>query len=390
MNRRQRRKRRGESEGLVLSCGRWWWLWAVVVCCFAMEVQAAPPVVESAQAAPEIDALLQQTEGWIGADGAYSVAVSPERTLWLFSDTWVGSVREGKRTEATIVNNTVGVQRGSKEHLTFSMGRQADGKAALIQPADGRGWFWLQAGEADGNRLWLFLNQIEKGNGEGVFGFKPVGMWLGSVANAERPPEEWRVEQVKLPNVLFSEERTLVWGAAVLRVGDDLYIYGTDERRGWPFPNRQLVVAKVPLKSVSNFAEWRYFRDGAWVAEFEQPSLLAGEMGSEFSVTPFGKGYLNVYTQLGLSPKIMARTAEKPEGPWSEPTVVYECAEMARDKKLFCYAAKAHPSLSTAAASAEGEVVVSYVVNSFDFWQVAREAELYWPRFVRVRLRVGE
>ena len=32
------------------------------------------------------------------------------------------------------------------------------------------------------------------------------------------------------------------------------------------------------------------------------------------------------------------------------------------------------------------ELVISYVVNSFDFWQVARQAELYWPRFVRVTL----
>src|SRR5260370_32937835 len=30
---------------------------------------------------------------------------------------------------------------------------------ALIVPSDGRGWFWLQAGVADGGRLSLFLNQ---------------------------------------------------------------------------------------------------------------------------------------------------------------------------------------------------------------------------------------
>ena len=54
---------------------------------------------------------------------------------------------------------------------------------------------------------------------------------------------------------------------------------------------------------------------------------------------------------------------------------------MSRDKRLFCYGAKAHPSLST-----DQDLVVSYFVNSLDFWQVAREARLYWPRFVRVRL----
>ena len=57
---------------------------------------AGPPVVKSAVPAPELDALFQRTDGWIGGDGAYSVAVSPKRTLWLFSDTWVGKVRDGR------------------------------------------------------------------------------------------------------------------------------------------------------------------------------------------------------------------------------------------------------------------------------------------------------
>ena len=56
--------------------------------------------------------LFERTDGWIGADGAYSVAFSPKRTLWLFSDTWVGKIRNGRRTDATIVNNSVGVQEG--------------------------------------------------------------------------------------------------------------------------------------------------------------------------------------------------------------------------------------------------------------------------------------
>ena len=58
---------------------------------------------------------------------------------------------------------------------------------------------------------------------------------------------------------------------------------------------------------------------------------------------------------------------------------------MSRDGKVFCYGAKAHAGLSSGQ-----DLVVSYVVNSFDFWQVAREAKLYWPRFVRVTLERSE
>jgi len=108
-------------------------------------------------------------------------------------------------------------------------------------------------------------------------------------------------------------------------------------------------------------------------------------MASEYSVTPFGRRFVAVYTEKGLSPRILGRTADHPWGQWSAPAVLYECPEMARDKKLFCYGAKAHPTLSTG-----HELIVSYIVNSFDFWQVAREADVYWPRFVRVTLAPSE
>jgi hypothetical protein len=65
--------------------------------------------------------------------------------------------------------------------------------------------------------------------------------------------------------------------------------------------------------------------------------------------------------------------------------VLYECPEMRHDTKVFCYGAKAHTGLSSGQA-----LVVSYVVNSFDFWQVARDARLYWPQFLRVTLKRSE
>lgn len=359
---------------------------ALCVAVVPLLVGAGPPVVKSAAPAPELDALFDRADGWIGADGAYSVALAPDRRLWLFSDTWVGKVRDGRRTDATIVNNTVGVQAGPAGRVAYSIAHGADGKpAALVVPADGRGWFWLQAGVADRGRLSLFLNQVEKAGDGGVFGFRSVGLWLGTVADAGGPPESWRVEQVKMPNAVFADGRTLVWGAATLRVGDDLYVYGTDERRGAGRLDRQMVVARVQAASVGDSAAWRYFQGGSWVEDFRSPDHLVNDMACEYSVTPVGNRYVAVYTERGLSPRILGRTAEHPWGPWSAPAVLYECPEMGRDKKLFTYAAKAHADLSS-----DRELVVSYVVNSFDFWQVARDAKLYWPRFVRVTLAPRE
>ena len=64
----------------------------------------------------------------------------------------------------------------------------------------------------------------------------------------------------------------------------------------------------------------------------------------------------------------MTRSADAPWGPWSAPITVFRCPDVRWDKRVFCYAAKAHPSESTA-----DEILVSYISNSFDFWHVARD-----------------
>jgi hypothetical protein len=95
--------------------------WVIVwVALVPLLLGAGPPLVESAAPAPDLDALFDRADGWIGADGAYSVVPSPKRILWLFSDTWVGKIRGGRRTDATIVNNTVGVRGGVGERVTYT------------------------------------------------------------------------------------------------------------------------------------------------------------------------------------------------------------------------------------------------------------------------------
>jgi hypothetical protein len=267
--------------------------------------------------------------------------------------------------------------------------RAADGKpAALITPADGRGWFWLQAGALANGRLYLFLGQFEKTGEPGVFGFRQVGTWLGTVANPHDPPTAWRVEQKKLPFGTFTPARDVCFGAALLAEGDDLYVYGIDDINQGQSRHKRLIVAKVPQRAVDDFSAWRFYHDGQWVADVSAATCVAEGVANEVSVTVLSgrrRRYALVYTENGLSDRILARTADAPWGPWSAPTLLYHCPEMARDKNVFSYAAKAHPAL------AEGdELVVSYVVSPFDFPQMVADARLYWPRFVRVKLAGGE
>lgn len=334
---------------------------------------------------PEWNARFEQKQGWIGGDGAYSVGLKPDRVAWLFSDTWIGKIQDGKRFDATIVNNTLAIQTGrdAKAPLEFVVRRNDQQKAeAFVTPKNGRGWYWLFSAASLEDRLLMFLAQIEKTNDPGVFGFRQIDQWLGVVKNPHEHPLKWQIEQWPVPFVSFTPERNTTFGAATVIADGYFYIFGTDEEVAGKNRSRHLIVARAPVTQADNFNAWRFFANGEWVKDHRQATRIAGDMASEGSVSylPVLKQFVLVYTDRGLSDKIMIRTAANPCGPWSEATQVYTCPKMKTDKNLFTYAAKAHPMVS-----ADDELVISYVVNSFDFWQVARDAKLYWPRFVRVK-----
>lgn len=348
--------------------------------------ERAALVFSAGAPAPELDALFQRKDGWIGADGAFSVALSPEKTLWLFSDTWLGEVRGGKRTHVSMINNSVGVQsgRGADAKLEFATRTGADGKAAsVIEPADGRGFFWLNAGVLANERLYIFLAQVEKTAEPGAFGFRQFAQKLGVVANPNDAPAQWRVEQIALPCTEFSASRTLTFGAAAMLDGDYLYVYGIDEELKGRQRGKHMILARVKSGQIADTTAWRFYRDGVWQEDFRACSHLAKGYAAEYSVSylPAFKSYVSVYTEGGMSRKIVARTAAAPWGSWSEPALLYECPEMAASKKVFCYAAKAHPMLA-----GENELVISYVANAFELGTVLNDASLYWPRFVRVKV----
>jgi hypothetical protein len=344
--------------------------------------------VVKAEPAEALTAAFRQTDGWVGADGAYSVPLSDRRALWLFSDTLVGSVKNGKRTGVTMVNNTVGIQegRGADLKLSFAIKRDAAGKAAAIfVPPDGKGWFWLYAGYHTGGKLHVFLPKSEHTGSGGAFGFRKVAVWLGSVDNPTADPTTWKITYAKMPFAEFDGDRSRAFGSAVVRSGDHVYVYGYDQGPGKPFPTRSLLVARAPADAITDFAGWRFLAaDGAWVADPKAAAPVADRLATECSVSylPGLKRYALVYTEHGFGEKIIGRFATVPEGPWSAPVVLYQCPEMAQNKRLFSYAAKAHPHLA-----GDSELVVSYCVNAFDLGTVINDATLYWPNFVRISLK---
>src|ERR1017187_5437851 len=142
------------------------------------------------KAAPEWDALFQRETGWIGADGAYSIPLTGDTTLWLFSDSFVGKVKGGKRLDARMINNSIALQRGTNQP-EFFYGTAADGKpASFIKPQYGsqRDYFWLTHGARTADGLYFFLLRVVTVKPGTAFGFKLADGSLSHVAHPDVSP----------------------------------------------------------------------------------------------------------------------------------------------------------------------------------------------------------
>ncbi len=331
--------------------------------------------------------LFQNQLGWIGADCAYSVPLNNGETfLWLFDDTFVGEVRDGKRANAVMVRNSIAIQDGQHPptaKVRFIVGVDQQGKPTdFVKPPDGHGWFWFGHGVVASERLWLFLWQMEATGEPSVFGFRMIANWLAEVPNFDAPPKQWRFTFHPLPFFQASSERLVYFGGAVLQDGDWVYVYGGAEDRTRRPLKRGLLVARVPADRISDFAAWQFLTQGRWTDDWHAATPFGDDLGAEFSVSylPKMRRYLLVYSPADLSPVIKVRFAPTPVGPWSEAAVAYVCPEPSRHSSVFCYAAKGHPEIS-----AGEELLVTYATNSFEFRQLLSDARLYFLCFVRLR-----
>ena len=339
----------------------------------------------SAESLPANDQLFQRTNGWTGADGDFTVVLTNGLTLWLYSDTFVGTIADGHRHPETMVNNSAAWQHGvnpTNTSVEFFYRRAADGRPqALITPADGQGWFWIFGSTMANGKLYLFLPQIEHTPGNSVFSFRRTAEWLGEVENPLASPTEWQVTQTKIP---FEQSKTnddRCFGSALLVTNGFIYIYGTHgDRHGL-----KMILARAPEASLADFSSWQFRTRHAWSTNAADAADLCDHMASECSVSwlPAMGKYVFIGTKDGLSDKILLRTALDPWGPWSDAQVVYHCPDVKYDKGVFCYAAKAHPML----AIRPDELILTYAANSFKLSGTINDPRLYWPRFVRLRFQ---
>lgn len=361
------------------------------------------PLSFTAEAAPEWTAMMERTSGWFGADGIFSIpldgkeeqGVTDKKTLFIFSDTYIGEVVNNVPGPGNVmVNNSAAWLTGvepEKEKITFTYNTLVNGDPTSYFVPDNEAskdgeYFWLGDGfinHAKGNALYLFAYHVHK-TGPNVFDFESTHVALLKIKNPT--PEAFSdYEQMATGLGFIHPDHGRVYFGSGIFVNTKkacapdpdgyVYIYGIMEAK------KSLIAARTLPENIEKFDQWTFWNGSEWADNKEDVVPITDAVSNELSVTPTGDGrYLLTFTVLGLSEKVGIRVGESPVGPFGEIHEVYTCPEYA-EKGLFPYNAKAHYHLSR-----PGKLLVSYNTITLNFWEdIQKDATIYHPRFIWVK-----
>jgi Domain of unknown function (DUF4185) len=332
--------------------------------------------------------------GWYGGDGAYSISLDQERTLWLFGDTFVAN-EEGRKDRVdmdVILGTTLAISTCSVNN-EFKIKYYLKKKNEKFVSSFGENeWLWPQDPFTVEDVLYIPLITVTATDKKGeLFNFKITGHKLARIKDFTAvDPNKWSMDYIDLTPAIPPE----IAAFATTSVVHDNYVYF------YPFYIYSKdavnilgnILARIPVSKLDNPAgAIEYFtKEGTWQNNLN-PSLVKVVLDacvSELSVRYHAadKKWVAVYLSTqNKGDRFLYQTADKPEGPWTEPKVLglpipeVDPNSTLYDKNSFCYAGKEHIEFAR-----NRNLVVTYVCNSAEDMEnqtsfIRRNLFLYRP-----------
>lgn len=288
-----------------------------------------------------------------GRDGGYSAQLGG-RSVWVFGDTPLEvEAVDGERWRTSTFTTTVDDDA-------------SDGLAPFVEPLDANGapyqlipftaeeaaynasqsapacehdcapkWVLWPGGVAvapSGDEALVFYWKIRDWEAQGT----GLARWKSPDAPLERLTFKTDPDE---PSALFGKgEHEL--GNAVLVDGDTLYVYGCEHEDFFDF---DCVIGRVPFSSAIDRDAWEFWDGGDWTPTLaDATSVLNGASILTVHYNAHAGRYVAVYAK--TDDEIVARTATRPHGPWSDEELLH--TGQGHEDGSSIYDAIVHPELS--------------------------------------------
>jgi len=360
---------------------------------------SSQPVTPVTPVAPASSGNFPYQQGWLGADGAYSIPIGTNQSLWIFADTFVGASSATSRTQSTgFIHNTIAISTCSGTNCTWQYYWPGMGTAqpSPVFAAPGTDWFWPMDGFTYNGTLYLALMQMHATGAGGAFGFAYSGSQLASIANYTAPPSQWVITYQQLntggsavPGVSIVANQGPSGNPIPLDPQGASYAYFFTGVGSTPY----LALLRIPLADLNRLArpgnsDWQYLSSsGTWETWQGSATTLPGDNAAVISpgATEMTVRYhsstsqwIAVYPQ-GLDNAAYYSLSSSITSGWGAAEKLYSYPEMQAGNanytpNVFCYAAKEHVEFETA-----GQLFFTYACNSTVASDVTNNMNLYHP-----------
>ncbi len=339
-------------------------------------------------------------DDWYGGDGAYSIVLDEQRTLWVFGDTFA-SADKGRKDRGNmdvVMGTTLAVSTCSTDQK-FSIQYFLKKKNGKFVSSFGQGeWLWPQDPFIARGTLYLpLLIIVGLPDSPPPFNFKIAGHKIARITDFKaNDPHQWPVDYLDWTNALAPGIEALATTSVVYN--DYVYFYPLYRYSKNNINISGNIVARISIDHLDNpagcFEYWT--RDGVWQKNFKpgEAKIIFPDTVSEMSVRYHAQD--QEWTAVYLSPhnkgnQLLYSTAISPEGPWSPPAVLMDAiaevdpASPLYDPYTFCYAGKEHRQFAQ-----NRDFVITYVCNSHENLMkqdsfIRKNLFLYRPQVVNIR-----
>jgi Domain of unknown function (DUF5005) len=328
----------------------------------------------------------QNGPGWTGADGTYSLLLPDGTNLWVWSDSFIGTVNPGTRKRSSplfTAHNSLTILNQSTGSWT-TLGYPPKTTSYFV-PRNSKDWFWVSDGvvvqSASGSYKILIVLLEWSGD------FQLVGHSVAQLS--------WPSLAVDSITPITGLDTSIEWGTKILQAGDSYYIYGlkdpgTDTKTPY-------LARTNSINNLANAAKWEFWNatQSHWMTGESNATAMAGVVAitPEYSVHAMTYSGSTFYVMTGMDPQnppyplwdaVTTWYSCSPQGPWSNKATIYTAPEAGTNGcdvgTLVTYNAKAHPEFSDASG-----ILVSYNVNANQGQDLVC-ADDYKPRFIRLQI----
>jgi hypothetical protein len=327
----------------------------------------------------------QNGPGWTGADGTYSLPLPDGTNLWMWSDSYIGTVNPTTRLRSSdlfTAHNSLTVLNQATGSWT-TVGYPPKNTSYFV-PKSKSDWFWVGSGYLvqTGTTYQIKVMLIEW-----TGAFKLVGHSVATLS--------WPSLAVSSITPIAGLDTTKSWGTKILHSGNFYYIYGLKD----PGTNTKTpyIARTNSIANLTNATKWQFWNAtrNQWMAGETNATAMSGvpAVTPEYSVDAMSYNGGTFYLLSGMDPlnpafplwdAVTTWYSCSPQGPWTNQTVVYTAPEAGapgcKSSTLVTYNAKAHTEFT----NADG-ILMSYNVNANNGADLVC-ADDYKPRFVRVQI----